>query len=126
VAKPTRPREIGRSTIDQARLAEEKREPEDEQKVADDRPDKRSPHDLGQAVGDGDDRNDQLRRVTERRVQETTDARTGVARQVVRRLPDQPREREQRYARKHEQRQLADRIEPIQNDHQRPEQQQQC
>jgi hypothetical protein len=54
------------------------------------------------------------------------DPRTGVARQVVRGLPDHPREREQCQAGNHEHRQLADRIEPIQDDHQRPEQQQRC
>jgi hypothetical protein len=119
-------RDVRRQPIDRARPAEEKREAEDKQKVAGNRAHKRCSDDLGQAAGDGDDRNDQLRRVAEGRVQEAADPRAGVKREVVRGLTDQPREREKRCAGEHEQRQLAGSIEPIQNDDERPEKQQQC
>jgi hypothetical protein len=66
-------RDVGRSAVDYARLAEEQREAEDEQQVAGDGADKRCPDDRGQSPGDGDDRNDQLWRITERRVQEAAD-----------------------------------------------------
>jgi hypothetical protein len=79
--------------------------------------------DLGQAVGERDDRDDELRRVPERRVQEAADPRTGIAGNVVRRLTDQPRERDERRAREDEQRQLAGSIEPVQNDDERSQQQ---
>src|SRR5207249_12158845 len=69
----------------------------------------------GQAIGGGDGRDDQLRRVTERRVQEAADPGTGVVGQVVRRLADQPGKRDQRHAGKQEQGQVAAGAEPIQN-----------
>src|SRR5207248_6007894 len=72
-------RDVGRPAIDEARPAEEKREAEDEQEVAGDRAYERRPDDRGQAPGDRDDRNNQLWRVTERRVQEAADPGTGVA-----------------------------------------------
>src|ERR1019366_2681852 len=118
-------RDVGRSAIDEARLAEEKGEAEDEQQVAGDRAYERRPDDRGQAPGHGDDRNDQLRRVTERRVQEAADPGTGMAGKVVRRLADQPRQRDQAHASKHEQFQLADSVEPGQNNDERRHQQHQ-
>src|SRR6185503_12467966 len=91
-------RRVGRRAIDAASLAEEQRKAENEQEISGDRPHERCPHDVGQAVGDGDDGDDQLWRVAERRVQETADAWAGVEREVVRRFTDQPGEREQRQA----------------------------
>src|SRR4029077_11847522 len=105
-------RGIGRLAIDDTPLAEQEREAEDEQEVAGDRAYERRPDDRGQAIGGGDGRDDQLRRVTERRVQEAADPGTGVAGQVVRRLADQPGKRDQRYAGQHEQWQVADGAQP--------------
>ena len=48
---------------------------------------------------------------------------TGVTGKVVRRLADQPRERDERRGRQHEQRQRAGGIEPVQHDHERTQQQ---
>ena len=50
---------------------------------------------LGQAVGDREQRDDQLGRVAEARVQEAADAGAGVLGGVLGRLADQPRERDQ-------------------------------
>jgi hypothetical protein len=118
-------RDVGGRAIDPAALAEEQREAENEQEVAGDRAYERRPDDHSQPIGGGDDGNDQFRRVTERRVQEAADPGTGVAGQVVRRLADQPGKGDQRHAGKHEQRQLADGVEPLQNhDKQRQQQRQ--
>ena len=57
-----------------------------------------------QAVRDGEQRDDQLGRVAEARVQEAADARAGVLGRVLRRLADQPRERDQRSGREDEER----------------------
>ncbi len=117
-------RNVGGAPVDVAGPPEEQREAEDEQEVADNRAHQRCPHDLGQAVGDRDDRNDQLRCVAERRVQKAADDRAGVQREVVRRLADQPRQRNERCGGEHEQRLLAGITEPIQEDDDRPEEQQ--
>src|SRR4029077_1962739 len=90
-------RGVGRLAIDDAPLAEEQREAEDEQEVAGDRAYERRPDDRGQTIGGGDGRNDQLRRVTERRVQEAADPGTGVAGQIVRSPAAPPRERGPRH-----------------------------
>ena len=55
----------------------------------------RPAHDLGEAVRHGEQGDDQLRRVAEGRVQEAADARARVVRGVLRRLADQPRERDE-------------------------------
>ena len=77
----------------------------------------------GQAFRHGEDRDDQLWRITERRVQETADTRTGVEREVVRCLADQPRQRDQRRRGEHEHRQVAGSVEPIQDNRERRQQQ---
>ena len=59
-------------------------------------PVERSAHDAGQAVRDREQRDDQLRRVAEARVQEAADAGAGVLGGMLGRLADQPRERHQR------------------------------
>ena len=51
---------------------------------------------FGQAVGDGEQRDDQLGRVAEARVQEAADPRARVFGRVLGRLADQPGERDQR------------------------------
>ena len=56
---------------------------------------------------DREHRDDQLRRVAERRVQEAADARAGVVRGVLGRLADQPRERDERERGEDEQRDVA-------------------
>ena len=99
--------------------------PRTRRRLPGDRAYERRPDDRGQTPGHGDDRNDQLRRVTERRVQEAADPGTGMAGQVVRRLADEPGKRNQRRAGKHEQCQLADGAEPIQNHDERRQQQRQ-
>ena len=45
---------------------------------------------------DGDQRDDELGRVPERRVEEAADAGAGVVRRVLRRLADEPREGDER------------------------------
>ena len=54
----------------------------------------------GKSVGDGEQRDDQLGRVAEARVQEAADPRAGVLGCVLGRLADQPRERDQREQRR--------------------------
>ena len=62
---------------------------------------------VGQPVGDGEQRDDQLGRVAEAGVEEAADAGAGVLGGMVGRLADQPGERDQRDRREHEQRRLA-------------------
>ena len=64
-------------------------------------------HDLRQAAVHGEERDDQLRRVAEARVQEAADAGAGVLGRVLRCLADQPGERDERSAREHEQQRLV-------------------
>jgi hypothetical protein len=117
VARPTRPSEnVGGAPVDVAGPPEEQREAEDEQEVAGDRAHQRCPHDLGQAVGDRDDRDDQLWRIAERRIEKAAYARAGAQRDVVRRLADQPRQRDERRRGEHEQLQLVGITEPVQDD----------
>ena len=54
------------------------RKAQDEQQIPDDAAGERAAHDLGQSLVDGDQRDDQLGRVSERRVQEAADAGPGV------------------------------------------------
>ena len=74
---------------------EEKREAEDEQEVADHAPRERAPDDLGQALGDREEGDDQLGRVAEARVEEAADPGPGVMGCVLGRLADEPRERDE-------------------------------
>jgi hypothetical protein len=117
-------RDVGRVAIDRPGTAQKKREAEYEQEVARDRSNERGPDDRGQTLGDGDDRNDQLRRVAERRVQEAADNGADVNREVVRHLADQPRERDERHGRQYEHRHVAGSVEPVQGDDERRQQQQ--
>ena len=92
----TRPRE---TKLDQRssspRPPKREREAEDEQEVADHAPRQRAPDDLGQALGDGEERDDQLGRVAEAGVEEAADPGAGVMGGVLGRLADQPRQRDQ-------------------------------
>ena len=76
--------------------SEEQREAEDEQEVADDAPRQRTANDVGQPLVDGEQGDDQLRRVAEGRVQEPSDPGTGVVRGVLGRFADHPGERDER------------------------------
>ena len=67
----------------------------------------RPSHDLGQAGVDREERDDQLRRVAEARVQEAADSRARVLGCVLRCLADQPRERDERRAREQEEQHLV-------------------
>ena len=66
----------GRSAAGPARAAEEHRRPEHQQDVAQDRPDDRGLDHLVQPGAEREQGDDQLRRVTERDVEQATDART--------------------------------------------------
>ena len=96
--------------------ADEEREAEDEQDVADDAPRQRAAHDLGQPLVDREQRDDQLRRVAEGRVQESADARAGVMRGVLGRLADQPGERDERERGEDEQLDVAEIEQEIRGD----------
>jgi hypothetical protein len=78
------------------------REAEHEQQIADHRAGERPAHHLGEAVVDGDERNDQLRCVPERRVEEAADPRAGALGGVLGRLADQPGEGDERCRGQHE------------------------
>ena len=103
--------------------ARQEREPEDQQKVSDDGAGERSAHDLGEAVVDGDQGDDQLGRVPERRVQEAADARARVLRGVLGGLSDQPGKGDERRRREHELGRRAEVGRVVEDDRQRPEQQ---
>ena len=89
-------RHEARPAVELAAWPGEEREAEHEQQVPDHRAGERPAHDLGQSFVHGDEGDDQLRCVPERRVQEASDPRARVLRGMLRRLPDQPRQRDQR------------------------------
>ena len=89
-------RDEARPAVDLAAAAEEEREAEDEQQVPDHGAGQRATHDLVQPFVDGEQRDDQLGGVAEGGVEEAADAGAGVLGGVLRRLADQPRERDQR------------------------------
>ena len=100
-------RDQPRAAVDLLGRPDEQREAEDEQQVADDAAGERATDDLVESVVDREQRDDQLRRVAERRVQEAADARAGVAGGMLGRLADQPCERDQRQRREHEERDVV-------------------
>jgi len=110
-------RDEGRGPIELARSGDQKSEAQHEQQVPDDGSRERGPHDVGQPVGDGDERDDQLRCVAEARVQETADPGPGVVGGLLGGLADKPRERNQRGGGKHEQDEIAGQAEEVENDH---------
>ena len=93
-----------RLAVEPAGAAEDEREAQHEQEVSDHAARQRAADDLRQALVDGDQRDDQLGRVPEGRVEEAADARAGVVRRVLGRLADQPRQRDERGGRKYEER----------------------
>ena len=107
-------REPDEAEGDEARLAielplaaEEQGEAEDEKEVPDHAPGERPAHDLCQPFVDGEERDDELRRIAERRVQEASHARAGVVRGVLGRLSDQPGERDECRGREDEEEHLG-------------------
>jgi hypothetical protein len=103
--------------------AEEEREAEHEQEVADDATRQRTSHDLFETLVDGEERDDQLRRVTKGRVQEAADSWAGVVSGVLRRVSDQPGERDEREGRHDEEGRLSD-ANAVEDDDERPEREQ--
>src|SRR5205823_7813999 len=75
---------------------------EDEEDVPDDGPGQRGFHDLRKAARQSEDRDDEFRRVPERRVQEASDPRARMLPQLLRREPKEPGERDDREARNEE------------------------
>jgi hypothetical protein len=71
----------------------------------------------------GDQRDDQLRCVPEGRVEEAADPGAGALRGVLRGLPDQPGERDQRHRREHELRRRAEIRRVVEHDRERPHEQ---
>ena len=115
-------RHEARPAIDLAARPCEEREAEDEQKVADHRAGERAAHDLGQPFVHGEERDDQLRGVAERRVEEASDAGSRVLRSVLGRLADQPREGDQRDGGQHELDRLVEVCQVVERDRERPDQ----
>ena len=70
---------------------------------------------------DGDERDDQLGRVAERRVEEAADPGPGVLGRVLGRLADQPRERDERRRGEDELDRLVEVGEVVERDRERPE-----
>jgi hypothetical protein len=101
--------------VDLATAAEEEREPEHEQQVPDHGSGQRAADDLELHRVHCEERDDQLRRVPEGRVEEAADPRSRVLRCVLGRLADQPRERDQRRRREHELERLR-RVEDVVHD----------
>ena len=97
------------------------RRAEHEQEVRDDASRQRAADDLGEPLVDGDERDDQLGRVAERRVEEAADPRARVLRGVLGRLPDQPRERDERERREEELERLRRVDEVVERDRDRRE-----
>src|SRR6476646_10688012 len=85
-----------------AEAADEKRQAEHEQQVADDAAGDRRLDQFDVSVAQCDDRDDQLRGVAERGVEKTAPRRAGTARQLLRAEANQAGERDQRRRRGHE------------------------
>ena len=81
---------------------------EHEQRGRDDRAGDRAANDVRQAAADREERDDQLGRVAEARVQEAADAGARVLGDVLGRLTDQERERHERRRGEHEAGRAAD------------------
>jgi len=70
-----------------------------------------------------DERDDQLGRVPERRVEEASDARAGVLGGVLGGLPDEPCERDERHGGEHELGRRAEMGGVVEQDRERPQEQ---
>ena len=108
--------EEARPALDLAATSGEQREAEHEQQVADDGAGQRSADDLGQALVDRDQGDDQLGRVAERGVEEAADSGAGVLGGVLRGLADQPGERDQRGGGENEERGVTEIGEVVERD----------
>ncbi len=109
--------EKAREPVEPAATTREERGAEDEQEVGHDAPGQGSTNDLGEAVVDRDQRDDELRRVAERRVEEAADSRPRVLRCVLGRLSDQPGERNESDRGEHELRGLREVGPVVEEDH---------
>jgi hypothetical protein len=92
----------GRRPIERARRGNHEGEAQHQEQVPDDGSRERGAHDVGQALGDGDKRDDELRGVAEARVEQAADPGPGVVSRLLRGLADEPRERDQRSGGKQE------------------------
>ena len=97
-----------RSRVDLPVAARNHRRAEHEQDVRDDRAGQGPTHDAGEIVRDSEQRDDQLRRIAEARVQEAADAGACVLCRMLRRLADHPGEGDQRERRDDEERGLVE------------------
>ncbi len=114
-------REEARVAIEPSATTGHERGAEDEQEVPDHASRERAADDLRETVVHRDQRDDELGRVAERRVEEAADPRPGVLGGVLRRLADQPRERDERERREHELERLRRMHEVVQRDRERRE-----
>ena len=110
-----------RRAVDRPPPAEREREAENEQQVADDASRQRAAHDLRQPLVDRDQRDDQLGRVAEGRVQEPADTRPRVVGSVLGRLADQPCERDERDRRQRELGRVVEHVRVVESDGERSE-----
>jgi hypothetical protein len=113
--------EEARVAIERSTPTGDERGAEDEQEVGDDAPGEGAADDLGQALVDGDQGDDELGRVPERRVEEAADARPGVLGRVFRRLSDQPGEWDEGDGGEHELRGLGKVCAVVERDDERSE-----
>jgi hypothetical protein len=81
--------------IERCVVPEGERGPEHEQDVRGDTAREGAADDVRESVPDGDQRDDELGRVAEAGIQQSADARPGVARRVFRRFPNEPRKRDE-------------------------------
>ena len=88
-------RQEARRAVDLTPPAGHERKAEDEQKVADDRSGQRATDDLGESLIHRQQRDDQLRGVAERGVEEAADSRARVLGGVLGRLTDDPGKRDE-------------------------------
>ena len=104
-----------RSPVEALLRPDRLRDSEHEQEIRDHAAGERPANDLRQAVPDREERDDQLGRVAEARIQEAADAGTGVLGRMLGRLADQPRERDERGGGEHEEDRVA-RVRYVAND----------
>ena len=112
-------REEARVAVEPPATSGHERGAEDEQEVPDHASRERAADDLGQPLVHRDQRDDELGRVAERRVEEASDSRAGVLRGVFGGLADQPRERDQRKRGENELERLRRMDEVVQRDRER-------
>jgi len=109
-----------RPAVEIPAAAEGEREAQDEEEVADDATGERAAHDLGQPVVHGEERDDELGRIAERRIEEASDPGARVVGRVLGRLPDQPGEWDEGQRGEHEELDVAG-AQVIGQDAKRPE-----